>query len=409
MEDAIDSTEGQAGAEGLEGSEIAKQATLADKHLLVVTHTYNYFVKEQVDELAADVDRVTVLVRYNRLLDLSSALPFSYFDAYSPERKLAPAPKDVAVLPTPLVYLPIDAWRKRLGDQHYRKIRRVVTDVIDPDLVHAHFTWTAGYAGVRVAEDANVPCVVTVHENRSTLDRELRSDNSKIHWTWRNADAIIRVNEKDVPTLERFNDDVVAIPNGYSNARYERHEKADAREELGLPLDCPIVFTLGGLEKRKGHHILLRALDRLDEEWSHVRCFIGGTGPREPELREQISQSGLDSRVELLGFVPEADLSKWMHAADVFVLPSLAEGNPTVMFEALGCGRPYVGSNVGGVDEIVTDELGLYCEPGDPDALAEILREGLERDWDEDAIREAASSYRWSEIADEIADLYRSI
>lgn len=382
---------------------------LSDKHLMVVTHTYNVFVKEQVDELAKYFDRVTVLVRYNRLLEVSSYLPVSFFYAYSPDRKIQPAPEGVTVLPTPLIYLPIELWRKRLGDQHYRKIRRVLSDEIDPDLVHAHFTWTAGYAGVRLANSLDVPAVVTVHENQSWFGRELQSDNRKIRWTWTNSDVIIRVNEKDVEKLQQFNDDVVAIPNGYSRSRYERYEKDEARDELGLGNDRPIIFSLGNLEKRKGYHILIRALERIQEQMNDFRCFIGGTGPKERELRKQIANSSVAGQVELLGFVPEADLSKWMHAADVLALPSLAEGNPTVMFEALGCGRPYVGSNVGGVDEIITDELGLYCEPGDPEALADILVEGLERDWDEEAIRRHAKQYRWSEIADQIAEVYRSL
>lgn len=382
---------------------------LEEKHLLVVAHSYNNFVKEQVDELVSEVDRVTVLVRYNVFLDLFSKLPISYFDGYATEHRITSAPEGVAVRPTPLFYLPVDAWRRHLGTQHYRKIRDFVTEVVQPDLIHAHFTWTAGYAGVRLAEELDVPSVLTVHENRSTLESELQSDNDQIHWTWRNADTVIRVNEKDVPRLERYNDDVRAIPNGYSNSRYEHYEKAEARRELGLPTDAPIVFSLGALVERKGHHVLVEAMEQVVDEVEGVRCYIGGTGIRERHLRKQIENSSASDRIEFLGFVPEDDLSKWMHAADVFALPSFAEGNPTVMFEALGCGRPYIGSNVGGVDEIITDELGRYCEPGDPDALAEILVEGLNRDWDEEAIRRHAKRYRWSEISEQVADVYRSV
>ena len=76
-----------------------------------------------------------------------------------------------------------------------------------------------------------------------------------------------------------------------------------------------------------------------------------------------------------------------MNASDLFVLPSLNEGNPTVMFEALGCGKPFVGSKVGGVPEVITsEEYGLLVEPGNSTDLAEKILQAFEEEWNRESI-----------------------
>jgi len=80
-------------------------------------------------------------------------------------------------------------------------------------------------------------------------------------------------------------------------------------------------------------------------------------------------------------------MNLWINAADIFVLPSLGEGNPTIMFECLGCGKPFVGTTVGGVPEVITsDDYGLLVEPADPKDLARKILMALGREWDREAI-----------------------
>ena len=88
-------------------------------------------------------------------------------------------------------------------------------------------------------------------------------------------------------------------------------------------------------------------------------------------------------------------------------LPSLNEGNPTVMFEALGCGKPFVGTRVGGVPEIITsDKYGLMVDPANPEDLAEKILVALDRKWDKNAISRYAQRFTWENIAKEIMDVY---
>ena len=99
-----------------------------------------------------------------------------------------------------------------------------------------------------------------------------------------------------------------------------------------------------------------------------------------------------------------------MNACDLFVLPSLSEGNPTVMFEALGCGKPFVGTKVGGVPEVIaSDDYGLLVEPADSEDLVEKILVALDREWDREKILTYAERYTWENVAKEIMGVYTQI
>jgi len=384
-----------------------------NRDLLVVCHNYDTFVKSQVDPLAAAFDSVTVLVRYNPLAEVSEYLPIQWLRPYRKTAKtdLAAVPSNVTVELTPLVYLPTDRGYEKLGAHHARAVRDQIDRLeVDPDVIHAHFTWTAGYAATRIGAERGVPTFVTAHANRERFLEEYTSGTPEVYETWRAADAVIRVNERDVPLLERYSDRVRAIPNGFSRDRYRLLDRRDARAELNVDSDRKVIFTLGTLKRRKGHRYLIEAMEEVIETHPDALCVIGGQGTARRELERQARDRGLEEHVEILGYVPEERVDIWMNACDLFCLPSLSEGNPTVMFEALGCEKPYVGTDVGGVGEIITsEEYGLLCEPADPAALAAILTEGLEREWDAGHIGAYAEAFTWESVIQEIEALYAEV
>lgn len=377
---------------------------LDDRDLLVLSDVYSNFVKHQVDRLAEQVEHVTVLVRYNRLADVAEYIPIDRLEGHKASSRVdrTDQPANVTVETVPLLYLPIDYHYEQLGEKFLRQVRKRV-DISTFDLVHAHFTWPCGYAAANLDED--LPSVLTVHENEEWL-RELSENGSpKVTETWRDTDAIVRVNEKDVAFLKQFNDSVYSIPNGYSPTEFPPIAPSDARDALGLDSETDVVFGLGALKDRKRWRDLVMAMETVETERESVSCAIAGHGPNKGRLNRLIEARGLTDVVDVLGFIPQSELTLWMNAADIFVLPSEAEGNPTVMFEALGCGTPYIGTNVGGVPEIVTsEEYGLLCDPGDVDELARNILRGLEREWDRSAIREYAEQYTWDVIVERLVN-----
>ena len=99
-----------------------------------------------------------------------------------------------------------------------------------------------------------------------------------------------------------------------------------------------------------------------------------------------------------------------MNVADLFVLSSFSEGNPTVMFEALGCGLPFIGTKVGGVPEIITSEdYGIIVPPGDVEALAKAIERGLKKRWNKKKIVGYAQQFTGENIAKQIIKLYKSV
>lgn len=389
-----------------------------DQNLLVVAHSYTSFVKEQVDLLATQFASVVVFVRYNPLAEASEYLPIRSLEPYRRANKVDDeSPANVEVHTTSLLYLPTDGGYRRLGDQHAEKLlSQVRAHDLTFDLVHAHFTWTAGYAARAVGREFDVPVVLTVHANRDRFRDEYENGPEGVYETWRDADAVVRVNRRDLPALREYSDDVYFVPNGYSRDRFPLMNTYVAREQLGLPEDADVLFSLGTLRKRKGYRFLVDAVARLVDRRAAegidmpLVCAIGGHGGQRRALEKQISEHDLDGVVRLLGYVPEGDLASWMNACDVFTLSSTAEGNPTVMFEALGCGKPYVGSAVGGVGEVVTDDrYGLLCEPGDVAGLTEVLEAGLACEWDRELILSYAEQFTWQEVVAELLDLYEAV
>jgi len=169
-----------------------------------------------------------------------------------------------------------------------------------------------------------------------------------------------------------------------------------------------IVFSLGPLIQRKGYRVLIEAFRGVVEVDTNARCFIGGKGPETPKLKALIKKYGLEGKVQLLGFIPDDQVPFWMNVCDVFVLSSFSEGNPTVMFEALGCGTPFIGTRVGGIPEIITsEEYGYLFEPGDYQDLRNKIIIALGREWDRAGIRKYAQQFTWDSIVQQVLELYR--
>src|SRR5439155_357045 len=129
------------------------------------------------------------------------------------------------------------------------------------------------------------------------------------------------------------------------------------------------------LTRVKGHVYLIRALARLARDVPDVHVVLVGDGPEDRRLRSEANAHGVESRVRFLG--SRADAIGIMKSTDVFVLPSLEEGLPVVLLEAMACSLPIVASNVGGVGELIKHgETGLLVAPAEMWNRRASLREG---------------------------------
>ena len=308
------------------------------------------------------------------------------------------------------IYIPIFWLRRAVIDNRLKMVEKVIEENnLRFDLIHAHFTWPSGHIGVKLSEEYGKPVITTIHENGDWFDMEVEMNHHLINSTWSGANALIRVNKKDVPVLQRYNDNVYSIPNGFSPT-FRPIDMTIAREQLGLPEDSKIIFTLGNLIERKGFNYLVDAMDVILSKRDDVLCFIGGAGPEEKSLQRQIGQLNLEGSVRLLGSIPGDQLTLWMNACDLFILSSLSESFGVVQIEALACGKPVVATRNGGSEEIIaSDDYGLLVEPADPEDLANKILDALDRVWDKEKILRYAEQYTWENIVNKIMRVYVGI
>lgn len=386
-----------------------------DKCLLIIAPNYpnedgsyfgSVFVKNQVDALKKYFREVIViapvLFSAGRLADDRLCRNYSF--------------DNVRVYYPRSLYIPWPAYRKlNLGRLYFDTRVSTVLSLIEKenisfDLVHAHFVWPSARITQELKRKYGVPCVVTAH-GYDVYELPFRNQvwQQRVESVLNSMDAIITVSRKNQACLEKLHitTPVRVIPNGFSAELFYPRDQDVCRKELGLPLDKKIILTVGNLVEVKGQKYLIEAIGRLAKDRTNILCVIVGAGFLRQTLEEQIQTGGLEDYAILVGGKPHEEIPVWMNACDVFVLPSLNEGNPTVMFECLGCGKPFVGTDVGGIGEIIEPDMnGLLCLPRDPECFATAIATALERDWDVSEITNFSSRYSWENVVRKILEIY---
>jgi glycosyltransferase involved in cell wall biosynthesis len=190
---------------------------------------------------------------------------------------------------------------------------------------------------------------------------------------------------------------VLFVTNATLQRKYPTHGRAyaasdvvldDAAYEDGAPRDRSAPFTLvtvGSLEQPyKGTAVLIDAVELLLRRALSIRLLIVGGGRLLPALRERARALGLGANVEFLGQLDRCEVRRTLDAADLFVMPSLTEGLPRALLEAMAKGLPAIASAVGGIPELLPPEF--LVPPGRPDVLADAIQRLVAAD----AVREAA-------------------
>jgi glycosyltransferase involved in cell wall biosynthesis len=144
------------------------------------------------------------------------------------------------------------------------------------------------------------------------------------------------------------------------------------RKDLGLSRDQLVFGTVARLTAQKGHRFLLEAMPKIIRECPDAVFVFAGDGPLRKSLESAAVSLGVDRNVRFLGF--RNDVVRLMAAFDAFVLPSLYEGLPNAVLEAMACGKPVIATSVDGTPEaVVHGETGWLVPPRDPSALADAI------------------------------------
>lgn len=175
---------------------------------------------------------------------------------------------------------------------------------------------------------------------------------------------------------------VVPLPTDTDAFAPNAEERRAVRRRLNIPEDGTVVFYAGKLIEEKGLHALWSAfadlVSKQNDAYNNAYLVLAGGGPLKQEMEKAAEVAGLEAQLRLPGVVHNSELSAYMNAADVFVLPSETRANWREQFgrvavEAMSCGVPVVGSDSGEIPTVLGDE-GLIFHEGDSQALAGCLR-----------------------------------
>jgi glycosyltransferase involved in cell wall biosynthesis len=250
----------------------------------------------------------------------------------------------------------------------------------DPDLIFATWAYPDSYAAACLADELGKPLVVKVHGSDVNTLTRVPMRGVMMKRAFRTARRIVAVSshlKQRLGTIGVSPEKIEVILNGVDKTLFHPIDKREARRRLGHELDGRRILFIGNLVRVKGVGYLIEAMRRLPE---NVYLDIVGAGELKKELRIVADRCGLADRIRIQGERTHQDIPYWLSAADVFCLPSISEGCPNVVLEALACHVPVVASRVGALPDIVTsDACGTLVEPGDPEALAAALNERLQR------------------------------
>jgi glycosyltransferase involved in cell wall biosynthesis len=229
--------------------------------------------------------------------------------------------------------------------------------------------------------------------------------------------ATTRSYAKESPFLKNYLDKIVVIPNGINIKEVTTTlTTEESRIKLGLPLKDKIILFFGSLVQYKGPDVLLKSFKVIKKEFPEVKLIFAGRGQMLTELQDMAKKFDLQEDVIFLGFVEEDKKALYYKSADIFCLPStnMAESFGIVNLEAMASGIPLVGSNLGGIPDIVKEgENGLLAKPNDYQSLANALLRLLK---DEDLRQRMGNNgmkmvtvYSWDKIAKATENLYKDI
>lgn len=257
---------------------------------------------------------------------------------------------------------------------------------IRPDIVHTHVLRPDWYGRI-AARICHVPVICsTVHNEDDVCYRsDYKCPPVIVHlidrinrMTARYAQVLVAVSEGVRTYLVQrqgiAKEKIQVIPNGVDLRQYggERASAAYLRKACDFNKDSLVVGTVAALKQQKGLQYLISAAAQVVNEHPKARFVLVGTGTMESTVRDWIKQAGLEQVFIMTG--QRGDVPQLLTGMDLFVLPSLWEGMPMALLEAMSMGRACVVTDIGGPNELVEDgRSGVIVPPGDSEALAKAI------------------------------------
>jgi glycosyltransferase involved in cell wall biosynthesis len=331
--------------------------------------------------------------------------------------------QNLTVYRFPSLTLPKSEGEYALSFPSFRRIRRIY-EREGIDVLHCHIPSLLSLACVLEARKKGVPSIATNHLLSETFSRNLFFDSTKfnnffykiVNSFYNLVDLVLCPSIYGLKTLRKYGlkPRALVLSNGIELSKFNPNlDHAQFDREFGLNEENKKILYVGRLMEEKGLDVLLRAYSIVEDKMPDTNLIIVGKGHLQASLEDQASKLGLEN-VIFTGFVSDSLLKQAYAASDLFVLPSYAEIQPLVLLEALAMGLPAIGTNVGGVPEMIIEgQNGYVLEPGDHEGLAErtirILNDDkLRQEFSRNSLR-MARSHDIDKSADKLERLYSKL
>ena len=277
------------------------------------------------------------------------------------------------------------------------------------DVINSHWLLPQGLVGAINKKIFKIPHISTGHGSDVHLIKKSKIFSIFCSFVLHNSDKVTANSSYTKNIIlsidDRVKNKLEIVPMGVDINRFKPEDNTNLKEVLEAEY---LILSVGRLVDWKGTKYLIIAMKKIIREFPNARLIIGGTGPEKEKLEKLTEELNLKKNVVFRGYIENMVLSKYYASSDIFVLPSinlngLTEALGVVLLEAMACGTPAIGTNVGGVPDIIKDGYnGFLVEQKNPEQIAEKVLELL----DDEELRvrfsknalETAKKYDWDVI-----------
>jgi glycosyltransferase involved in cell wall biosynthesis len=286
------------------------------------------------------------------------------------------------------------------------------------DVLHAYFLTQAGFIATYAGKYLNLPSVVSIRGNDVERAAYDPSKFSHVMYTLQYASAVTTNATELMMKAKAFVDrEMVLIPNGIDTELFKPMQRSEVlAEALGIHKEENVIGFVGELREKKGLETLLRAYTKINEVQSAALLIVGDIrGGEDRKLFDELHSSIPKAKIHITGYVSNRNLPSYYSVMDVFVHPSLRDGMPNALLEAMACEKPIVATPVGGVIDVVKDcENGRIVTVNDVNSLARIIQEilsdkGSQKHLGESARLRVQSKFTLEQELDGNLELYRKL
>lgn len=216
-------------------------------------------------------------------------------------------------------------------------------------------------------------------------------------------------------------EDIEVLPDGVDTETFNPEvDGSEIRKKYNLEGNL-VISSSGRMVERKGFIYLIKAMPHILKKFPKTKLIISGDGPERKNLENEVKKLRMEKSVIFPGFIPDRNFPNYMRACDVFILPSIidstgdTEGLGLVLAEAMACGTPVIGSDVGGITDIIKDrENGFLAVPRNPEDIAQkIIRllsdEELKQKFSDEGLKKVQEKFSWAVVNEKFVKIYEGL